>query len=102
LDVEVFQAGQLYFRVTYPDRAMLFPGIESFVCLGRDLLSGDRDGVWYFQPARDFALHGNAFDGDMRPVVRVSASEADDMLDVEQLTHVLGEIQRRLLAASSR
>jgi hypothetical protein len=51
--MKTLELGELYFRVTYPDRRMWYPGIESFVFVGTNLLGEDMEDTWYFRPATD-------------------------------------------------
>lgn len=89
---------ELYFRVTYPDRYMCYPGIESFVCLGSNLLDDDSEETWYFQPASDYGCHGSALEGKERPVVRVNESDFAEMLDVPALFCALEAASSRRFA----
>jgi len=86
-----FTLGEVYFQVTYPDPDFLYPGIESFVYLGKNLSDEDVEDTWYFQPAGDYGRYGSALDpgASEQPVVCVNQSDATEMLDLPRLVSAL-------------
>lgn len=96
--MKVFTKGEVYFRLTYPDKHMLYPIVESFVFVGTNLSPEDPHDSWYFQFAESYGEHGSILDtteGDRR-VCCLSEDEAQqDMLD-------LGGLSRELKAAEKR
>src|SRR5579883_143316 len=99
--MKIFDLDQIYFRVTFPDPEGLYPGIESFVYIGCNLSDEDSEDTWYFQPARDHALHGSAIaeGAEISPVVCIPKSELCEMMDVEELATKLRGINARRKAA---
>lgn len=91
--------GEVYFRVTYPDREMLYICIESFVFLDKHRADAESEEVWYFQSASDYGRFGSAFRPRARdrPVVCATADEALHMLDAVRLATVIAEAATRRL-----
>jgi|GEM_PF-2552242 len=92
----MFELGNLYFRVTYPDPEGLFPGVETFIFIGKNLSDEDIEDTWYFQPARDYFQYGSAVKNNGLAVVCVDSSSASEMLDVSRLHDVLSDAADRL------
>lgn len=97
LSTNTFVVGEVYYRVTYPDREMRLPGIESFVCVGSELSDQHSGDTWYFQPASDFGRFGSALAPGMRgrPVICVSHECLAEMLDIDRLLDELRGAARR-------
>jgi len=98
VEMKTFEEATVYFRVTYPDAGMHFPGIESFVYIGKNLSDEDREDTWYFQPARDFSKKGSALTEKEkdRPVTCVTREGVDEMLSIAELTVALEGAASRL------
>jgi hypothetical protein len=75
----------VYYRATYPDPDMHYPGIESFVFVGKNLSDEDTEDTRYFQFADSFAKHGPIpkVGGGDRRVSYLTQSELDNMLHDE-------------------
>lgn len=58
--MNTFEEGQVYFMVTYPDVAMAYPEVQSFVYLGKNLSDEDDEDCWYFQDLNDYVKNGSA------------------------------------------
>jgi len=82
-----FSYGKVYFMVTYPDVAMAYPEIQSFVYLGKNLSDEDFDESWYFQPIDDFVRNGSALDpgSDIREALCITKDTIEAMLDDERM-----------------
>jgi len=94
-----FIVGQVYFEVKYPDEALKYPLIESFVFIGKNVLDEDTDEtqVWYFQPAKSFAKQGSVLEtrkGD-RQVAGLKKHELAEMFDEERLFQKLKAARER-------
>lgn len=96
--------GEVYYSITYPDVGLLYPQIESFVYLGKNLAVDDvaeaegGEDVHYFQPARNYAIYGPAgTSSEYLPcVVRLPHRELDDdMFDAAELTRKISEAAER-------
>lgn len=94
-----YSIGDVYFRVTYADRALKYPGVETFVYLGVNLSDEDTEDNWYFQPASDYAHYGSALaeNNSERPVVCVNKHDAADMLDTQGLVAAIEAASARRL-----
>jgi len=92
-----FKPDQIYFRVTYPDSRLMYPCIETFVFLGENLVEGDQEPTWYFQPARDFGRYGSAMDpgASERPVVCLTQDNPGDMCTLEELVQLIQDADVR-------
>jgi hypothetical protein len=91
----MFAIGEVYYRLTFPDKKMQYPIIESLVYLGKNLSDEDTTDTWYFQPASDFGRHGSALEGEGRPVICVGHLELGDVLDSELLRLAIAEATAR-------
>lgn len=100
-----FTEGEVYFRVTYPDKHMLYPLVESFVFIGKDLSPEDPRDSWYFQFAESYGEHGSVLEtskGD-RKVCCLSEEDAQqDMLDGNGLSLELKAAEKRRSKQSSK
>ncbi len=86
---EIYEVGEVYFRVTYPDAQMLYPTIETFVYLGMNFSDEDLEDTWYFQWASDFSEHGSALEGTERPVSCAEKDELHEFQNAEQLASTM-------------
>lgn len=96
--------GEVYYRATYPDVGLLYPLIESFVYLGKNLAEDDvaepegSDDIHYFQPARNYATCGPVVSSSeyLPRVVCLPRKELDDdMFDMDELIREIGEAAER-------
>lgn len=94
--LEAYTRGEVYFFVTFPDTAMHYPLIESYVYFGMNLSEEDTEDTWYFQPAEDFCRRGPALEGSERPVFCATKDQLNEFQDAEKLLTTLK------LAASKR
>ncbi len=86
-----YSLGEVYFRIVYPDAGLLYPVIQSFVFIGKDLSDEDIEETWYFQFADDYAKHGSILDsqeGD-RKVCCETKETVSCMLDQNGLNEEL-------------
>jgi hypothetical protein len=93
----IFSEGEVYYRLTYPDVGFLYPTVETFVYVGKNLSDADCEDTWYFQFASDFAKYGSIIDNnrdDLR-VCCVKSLEACDMLSQTELVKELDEAASR-------
>lgn len=100
----MFINGEVYYRVTYPDRNMFYPNIEPFVFIGENISDEDDEDTWYFQPARSFAKFGSVLESDQgdRTTSCVTEKDKDDMLDISGLVSELEMASARRNKKSSR
>ncbi len=98
-----FREGEVYFRVTFPDARRLYPKIESFVFVGKNVSDEDQEDSWYFQFADSFGRYGSILDGDDgdRRVAVVRREELNDMFDLGQLIGELEAAARRRATKAS-
>jgi hypothetical protein len=82
-----FEDGQVYFMVTYPDVAMAYPEVQSFVYLGKNLSDEDDEDSWYFQPLNDYVKNGSALmpSSEIREAICITKETIESMLDDENL-----------------
>ncbi len=99
-----FTKGDVYYRITYPDREMLFPRIESFVFVGKNLSEEDEEETCYFQLSRSFAKFGSVLENDSgdRAVTCVTEKDKGDMLDLSGLVSELEMADGRRSNTSER
>jgi hypothetical protein len=92
-----YREGGVYFRLTYPDREMRYPQVESFVFVGKNLSDEDSEDTWYFQFSSDYARNGSTRKGaaERQRVTLATIRDLGDMLSLEDLV-------RELEAASMR
>ena len=89
--------GEVYYRLTFPDAGLLYPQVETFVFVGKNLSEEDKEDVWYFQFADSYAKHGSILkskDGD-RKVCLVTRRDLADMLDFTGLIRELEMAAKR-------
>lgn len=93
----MFVEGDLYYRITYPDRNLLYPSIETFVFIGQNLSDDDTMPTWYFQYAKDFGRHGSILGSDQgdRLVCTVTEEDKGDMLDMHGMLSELTDASNR-------
>lgn len=93
----MFELHEIYYRITYPDRSRCYPGIESFVFIGKNLSDEDKEETWYFQPSRSFEKSGSVLESNQgdRAVACVTEKDKNSMLS-------LIELMAELEAASNR
>lgn len=92
-----FDMGEMYYRLTYPGRGLLYPQVASFIFIGINL-SDDAEGLsyWYFQFSETYANHGSVFQSNegAKAVVRLKSEELHEMLDVEGLIKELKKSEK--------
>ena len=93
-----FKEGGLYYRVTFPDRDMCYPQIESLVYVGKNLSDEDREDTWYFQFSSEYARHGSILTSkkDGLKVCLATTRDLGDFLDLRELSSSLTEAAMRL------
>lgn len=86
-----YQKGEVYYQLTYPEIRMLYPNIQSFVFVGKNLSPEDENDIWYFQFSDSYARYGSILDSDRgdRKVIGLAKDELEQMLDLEGLTSKL-------------
>lgn len=103
--MDTFKLGEVYFRVTYPDRDLLYPGIESFVYIGKNLSDEDVDETLYFQFSSNYGRKGIASQTGTSEdlMICVTSQDALDMLELKSLiTELESAASRRALLRSSK
>ena len=92
-----FREGEVYYRLTFADPGMLYPKVETFVYVGKNLSDEDTEETWYFQFADGFAKFGSILEskGGDRKVSLVKRHELPDMLDLAGLTKELENTTKR-------
>jgi hypothetical protein len=85
--MNIFEDGQLYFMVTYPDVDMAYPEIKSFIYLGKNISDEDEEDSWYFQPCDDYVSNGSALNPgpEIREAICITKETIEAMLDDEKL-----------------
>jgi hypothetical protein len=58
--MENFREGECYFRVSFLDRAMTRPVVDTLVFVGMNLSTKDKKDTWYFQDAHSYNASGPA------------------------------------------
>ena len=79
-----YREGEVYYRLTFPDAGLLYPQVETFVFVGKNLSDEDTEDTWYFQFADSYAKSGSILkskDGDRR-VCLATRRDLPDMLDL--------------------
>ncbi len=92
-----YREGEVYFRLTFPDAALLFPIVETLVYVGKNLSDEDSEDIWYFQFAEGYAKSGSIMTskGGDRRVVLATRSELADILTLNDLNQELGMASAR-------
>lgn len=90
-----FVVGEVYYFVTYPEVRMMYPQIETYVFLGRNLSQEDLEETWYFQSVSDYAVHGSAVRVGGRPVFCAARQDLVEFRTQPELMEVLTEALRR-------
>lgn len=99
-----FCEGEVYYRLTFPDRDLLFPNVETFVFVGKNLSDQDKGDVWYFQASNSYARFGSIVGtkGGDRQVTLVTDQDCADMLDLDELNKELRAVAERRRAKGRR
>ena len=86
-----FIKGEVYYRMTFPDKDLLYPIIESFVFIGINLSEEDIEDSWYFQFAHGYGKYGSVIDTNLgdRKVLVLKEEQLEDMLNTESLVIAL-------------
>lgn len=97
-----FREGEVYFRVTYPDRNMHYPQIESFVFVGKNMSDDDKEDTWYFQFLESYArAQTRKLKANERLFMLATKEKLPGVLDNDQLYAELKEVaSRRQLKAT--
>jgi hypothetical protein len=92
-----YREGKIYFRLTFSDAGLIFPKIETFVFVGKNLSDEDTEDTWYFQFADSYSRFGSvrtSAAGD-RKVCRLLIHDLSEMLDLPNLMKELESAERR-------
>ena len=87
-----YHVGEVYYRLTFPDVNLLYPKIETFIFVGKNLSDEDSEDTWHFQFVDGYAKYGSILesnDGD-RKVCLATDKDLEDMLD---LTSLISELE---------
>ncbi|WP_428243061.1 hypothetical protein [Gynuella sp.] len=87
----------VYFMVTYPDKNLAYPVIESYVFIGRNIFGDEIGNTWYFQYSTSFGRYGSILDtedGDRR-IEEVKEEELISFLTREELEQELQQSEKR-------
>lgn len=92
-----YREGEVYYRLTFADLDLLYPKVETFVFVGKNLSDEDTEDNWYFQFADGFAKSGSILEskGGDRKVSLVKRRELPDMLDLAGLIKELENATKR-------
>lgn len=93
-----YEVDEVYFRLTFPDRELCYPQVESFVFVGMNLSDEDKEDTWYFQYSSDYARNGSITRGAPagQRVCLATKRDLEDMLDLPALIQELTAAARRL------
>jgi hypothetical protein len=82
-----YREGEVYYRLTFPDPGLLYPKVETFVFVGRNLSDEDTEDTWYFQFADSYVKDGSILksEGGDRKVCLATHRDLPDMLDLAGL-----------------
>ncbi len=92
-----YREGGVYYRLTFPDAGLLYPQVESFVFVGKNLSDEDTEESWYFQFADSYAKDGSILKstGGDRKVCIAIRRDLPDMLDLAGLIKELEAAAKR-------
>lgn len=92
-----YREGEVYYRLTFPDPGLLYPQMETFVFVGKNLSDEDTEDTWYFQFADSYAKDGSILesDGGDRKVCLATRRDLEDMLDLSGLIKELEAAAKR-------
>ena len=92
-----FLEGEVYYRLTFPDTNLLYPQVQSFVFVGKNLSDDDTENSWYFQFVDSYAKCGSILKtkGGDRKISIVTRDDLSDMLNLTQLTRELKVTETR-------
>jgi hypothetical protein len=82
-----FREGEVYYRLTFSDAGLLYPKVETFVFVGKNLSDEDAEDTWYFQFADSYGRVGSIVEnkgGDRRTSLATNR-DLVDMLDLDGL-----------------
>src|SRR5690242_10151641 len=91
---EKYQVGNSYYRLTFPDRAMLYPNIQAFVFIGMNLSKDDHGDVWYFQFNENYVTPPPKKINAARLTVRLTESDLSEMMSAKTLSERLFSIEK--------
>ena len=93
-----YREGEVYYRLTFPDAGLLYPQVETFVLVGKNLSDQDTEDTWYFQFVDSYAKDGPILKskGSDRKVCLATRRDLSDMLNLAGLIKELeGAAKRR-------
>jgi hypothetical protein len=89
--------GEVYYQLTYPGVGLLYPKIDTFVFVGKNIAEEDTEDTWYFQFVESYARYGSVLDtgkGD-RKVMGLTKAELAEIFDIKTLASKLEEAAAR-------
>jgi hypothetical protein len=88
-----YKIGNLYFMVSYEDKELLYPTIDSVIYVGKNLAQNcGEDDCWYFQDTSSYALCG-AFPNDEEGEGEIYALPKDGLYRILDLDGMTEELQ---------
>ena len=92
-----YREGEVYYRITFPDAGLLYPQVETFVFVGKNISDEDTEDTWCFQFADSYAKSGSVLKskGGDRKVCLATRRDLSDMLDLAGLTKELEDATKR-------
>ena len=87
-----FIIGKVYFTVSFVEPKLVYPIVDAYVYVGKNLLKDEAEDTWYFQDTASYVERGAfiaAQGGGDRQVMTFNASRLGDVLDVAGLNEVL-------------
>jgi hypothetical protein len=88
--MESYRVGECYYRLQYREGALMWPVVDTFVCIGRNL-SDDEEDTWYFQDPISYDRSGPVTEsGDEHATVfSFKEHELSNILSLHSLTEEL-------------
>jgi hypothetical protein len=87
----IFQEGQPYYRVSYLDRGLVRPVVDTLVYVGKNLSDSDVEDTWYFQDPHSYAKGGSFLEGESAEQ-RIFGLKADEVRGTHDLAGLLVEL----------
>jgi hypothetical protein len=86
-----FNTGQVYFSVSFVEPKLVYPIVDAFVFVGKNLLANESEDTWYFQDTASYAEGGSFIDhvNGKGQITTFTASRLDDVLGIPELCETL-------------
>ena len=92
-----FVEGHPCYRVSYCDRDLLHPVVETLVYVGKNLSDSDTEESWYFQDPPSYAKGGSFLESESaeHQIFCFKATELSSMHDLDGLLGELAAVRAR-------